>query len=83
MTVVDVFAALGDPIRLAIVERLRREGELPAGEIAKPFLVSWPAVSRHLKTLEHAGLTERRVDGQRRIIRLRPEALEALREWAT
>ena len=77
----QVFGALADPIRFAIVNKLLEEGELPVGALAEPFSVTAPAISRHLRVLENAGVVERRIDRQRRIIRVRPEALEALEKW--
>lgn len=74
------FAALADPTRRAILERLA-EGEATAGELAAPFAISQPAVSRHLKVLEEAGLISRRVDAQRRPARLEPQALAELDAW--
>ncbi len=74
------FAALADPTRRAILERLA-EGEATAGELAAPFAISQPAVSRHLKVLEEAGLISRRVDAQRRPARLEPQALAELDVW--
>jgi DNA-binding transcriptional ArsR family regulator len=76
-----VFGALSDPIRLAIVERLLSEGEHSAGEIAKPFAVSKPAISKHLRVLEQAGLIERRIERQWRVCRVRPEAIRAVGDW--
>lgn len=76
-----VFAALSDDTRLAIVNRLLEDGELPVGTIAAPFSVTAPAISRHLRVLETAGIVERRVDRQRRIIRVRPEALGVIGSW--
>ncbi|MBJ3777696.1 ArsR/SmtB family transcription factor [Acuticoccus mangrovi] len=76
-----VFAALSDDTRLAIVNRLLQDGELPVGAIAAPFSVTPPAISRHLRVLETAGLVERRIDRQRRMIRVRPEALDVISEW--
>lgn len=76
-----VFGALADPIRLAIVERLLREGERSAGEIAEPFAVSKPAISKHLRVLEQAGLIERRIERQWRVCRVRPEAIRAVDDW--
>lgn len=64
-----VFAALADPTRRAILARLA-EGEAPVQELAQPFAMSQPAVSKHLKVLERAGLVERGIDGQRRPARL-------------
>lgn len=76
-----VFAALADPTRIAIVERLVREGDRTAGELAEPFAISKPAISRHLAVLEKAGIVEREVDRQWRRIKLRPEALGAMADW--
>jgi DNA-binding transcriptional ArsR family regulator len=74
------FAALADPTRRAILARLAR-GETSVGELAEPFDVSGPAISRHLRVLESAGLIERRVDAQWRLCRLRGEGLRAANEW--
>ena len=76
-----VFAALADPTRLAIVERLLSEGERTAGEIARPFAISKPAISKHLRVLEAAGLIERRVERQWRPCRVRPDAIRAVNDW--
>ena len=76
-----VFSALADPTRLAIVERLLAEGERSAGEIAAPFAMSKPAISKHLRVLEDAGLIERRVDRQWRVCRVRPETIRAVDQW--
>lgn len=76
-----IFAALADDTRFSIVSRLLEDGELPVGAIAAPFSVTPPAISRHLRVLESAGLVERRIDRQRRMIRVRPEALERIAEW--
>ena len=76
-----VFGALCDPTRLAIVERLLVDGEHSAGEIAAPFAMSKPAISKHLRVLEEAGLIERRVERQWRIVRVRPEAIRAVDQW--
>ena len=74
------FAALADPTRRAILARLAR-GEAPVGELAKPFSISLPAVSRHLRVLERARLIERRVDAQWRVCRLRPQPLRVAADW--
>ena len=78
-----LFAALSDPSRLTIVERLMREGEKTAGELAEPFAISAPAISRHLGVLEKAGLIERRVERQWRKFRVRPDAIVAIDDWVT
>jgi DNA-binding transcriptional ArsR family regulator len=77
----SVFGALADPTRRAIVERLLAKGELAVGDIAAPFAISMPAISRHLAVLQRAGLIERRAERQRRFIRARPEALAAAESW--
>jgi len=74
------FFALADPTRRAILARLS-EGEASVGELAAPFEMSQPAISRHLKVLERAGLVSVGQDGQRRPRRLEPEALDEAKEW--
>ena len=76
-----VFAALADPTRRAIVERLLAGGDLTVGAIAKPFRISAPAITRHLQVLEAAGLIEKRVEKQFRIVRARPEPLRTVGSW--
>jgi DNA-binding transcriptional ArsR family regulator len=76
-----VFAALADPTRRAIVERLLSGGDLTVGEIGKPFRISAPAITRHLQVLESAGLIEKRIDRQFRVVRARPEALRPVGSW--
>ena len=76
-----VFAALSDPTRRSIVRRLA-DGEATVLELAEPFPISLPAISRHLKVLERAGLISRGRDGQRRPCRLRPEPLVEIAAWA-
>jgi len=74
------FSALGDPTRLQILSRLA-EGEATVSELAAPFPISLPAISRHLKVLESAGLIERDRDAQYRPSRLQVEPLGAASEW--
>ena len=76
------FAALGDPTRFAIVERLMTNGELSAGELQDVANVSAPAISRHLRLLREAGLIRQRVDAQRRIYSIEPEAIRAIGTWS-
>jgi DNA-binding transcriptional ArsR family regulator len=76
-----VFAALSDPTRRSIVRRLA-DGEATVLELAQPFPISLPAISRHLKVLEEAGLISRSRDGQRRPCQLRPEPLVDIATWA-
>ena len=74
------FSALADPIRRAILTRLA-EGEATVNELAAPFPVSLPAISRHLKVLERAGLIVRGRDAQWRPARIEPAPLEEAMEW--
>ncbi len=75
-----VFAALADPTRRAILSRLAA-GKASVNEIAAPFEMSQPAVSKHLKVLERAGLIERGVEKQRRPARLKAEPMAAAVSW--
>ena len=75
-----VFAALADPTRRAILSRLA-VGDASVNQIAAPFEMSQPAVSKHLKVLERAGLIERDVDKQRRPARLKAEPMAAAVRW--
>lgn len=74
------FAALADPTRRAILARLA-DGETTVSELAKPFDISGPAVSKHLKVLEHAGLISRGRDAQWRPCKLEPAALKNVDAW--
>ena len=74
------FAALADPTRRAILARLAL-GESSVTELAEPFRMSMPAVSKHLKVLEHAGLIARGREAQWRPCRLKPEALKGVDAW--
>ena len=75
-----VFAALHDPTRRAVLERLR-DGPRPVGEIARNLPVTRPAVSQHLKVLKDAGLVADRSEGTRRIYSIDPKGLGAMRAW--
>jgi DNA-binding transcriptional ArsR family regulator len=75
-----IFGALADPTRRAILERLAG-GDATVGEIRAPFAISQPAVSRHLKVLESAGLVSRRRQGTANLSRLEPEALREADGW--
>jgi DNA-binding transcriptional ArsR family regulator len=81
MTQLDAaFAALSDPTRRAILARLA-QGEATVQDLARPFPISQPAISRHLRVLEDAGLIETRIDGTSRPRRLNPEAVAQLWDW--
>jgi DNA-binding transcriptional ArsR family regulator len=77
-----VFGALSDPIRRAILSRLTT-GEATVAELAAPFRVSQPAISRHLKVLEQAGLISRSRRATARLSRLEAEPLREATEWLT
>jgi len=77
-----IFAALADPTRRAILSRLAN-GQASVNEIAAPFEMSQPAVSKHLKVLERAGLIERDIEQQRRPARLNAQQLAAAVNWLT
>ncbi len=74
------FAALADPTRRAILARLAL-GEATVNELAKPFEMTQPAISQHLKVLEEAGLIVQRVDGTKRPRRLAKPGIEAMDQW--
>ena len=76
----QTFSALADPTRRAIVLRLAA-GDATVGELAKPFAISGPAVSRHLRVLEDARLIERRVDARWRVCSLRRDRLAEAERW--
>jgi DNA-binding transcriptional ArsR family regulator len=74
------FSALADPTRRAILAQLA-QGEATVMDLAKPFEMTQPAISQHLKVLERAGLVTRRRDGTKRPRRLAKEGLEAMDRW--
>jgi DNA-binding transcriptional ArsR family regulator len=74
------FSALADPTRRAILARLAL-GETSVSELAKPFEMSMPAVSKHLKVLEHAGLISRSRDAQMRPCKIEAQALKQADDW--
>ena len=80
MSLDTTFAALADPTRRAILARLAL-GEASVNELAEPFDMSQPAISKHLKVLEHAGLISRGRDAQRRPCRLETRALDDANVW--
>ncbi len=79
-TLDQTFGALADPTRRAILARLA-SGEATVGELAKPFDISLPAISRHLKVLEDADLITNERVGKHRHCRLKPDALVAASNW--
>ncbi len=81
-TLSATFQAIADPTRRTILARLA-QGEATVQELAEPLPISQPAVSKHLKVLEKAGLVERRRDAQRRWCRLQARPLREVAVWAT
>ncbi|MEZ5963706.1 MAG: metalloregulator ArsR/SmtB family transcription factor [Planctomycetota bacterium] len=79
-TLSSTFAAIADPTRRAILSRLSA-GEATVTELAKPFDMSMPAITKHLQVLERAGLVTRSRDAQRRPCRLRPQGLKVAADW--
>ncbi|MGE0451545.1 MAG: ArsR/SmtB family transcription factor [Vicinamibacterales bacterium] len=75
-----IFAALADPTRRAILARLSA-GEAPVKDLAEPFELSGPAITKHLKVLERAGLISRSREGQQRPCHLEPRALAPAADW--
>lgn len=75
-----LFSALADPTRRAILARLAT-GEAPVKDLSEPFELSGPAITKHLKVLERAGLISRTRAGQQRPCRLEPKALEPAADW--
>ena len=76
----DAFSALADPTRREILARLR-SGQASVNELVAPFRMSQPAISRHLKVLERAGLITRRAQGTKRLCALAPGALAQIDQW--
>jgi DNA-binding transcriptional ArsR family regulator len=77
----DVFAALADQTRRAIVADLARHGSRTVGELAAPHAISLPAVSKHVSVLQRAGLVDRRRDGRSQICTLNPRSLQSASAW--
>ncbi len=75
----DVFGALADPSRRAILARLA-QGEATVGDVAAPLNMALPSVSKHVRILERSGLIQRRVEGRRHWLRLRPDGLRTAGE---
>lgn len=80
LSMAQIFSALADPTRLSMVERLN-VGPALVSDLARPFAMSAPAISRHLRVLERAGLIHRAVRGRHHWIHLNPTALSAMGSW--
>jgi DNA-binding transcriptional ArsR family regulator len=76
----DVFVAIADPTRRALLDRLR-QGEQPVKELAEPFEMSLPAISQHLQVLSEVGLVSQRRAGRQRFYRVNPEPLKQVYDW--
>lgn len=81
--VTAIFAALADPTRRRILVRLSSTGEGRVTALAKPFRISLPAISRHLRVLEKARLIDRRREGRVHVIRVRSAGLKPAQDWMT
>jgi DNA-binding transcriptional ArsR family regulator len=79
----DVFFAIADQTRRALLRRLAEEGEKPVTELMKPFRMSQPAVSKHLRCLRQAGLVRRRREGRHRFYSLNAGRLRQVHDWVT
>ena len=77
----DVFAAIADPTRRAMLERLAREGERNVTQLMAPFPMSQPAVSKHLRVLRDAGLVRRRKAGRENLYLIETDRLHEVRDW--
>lgn len=77
----ETFFAISDPTRRQMLSRLAARGEMSVAELAQPFQISPPAISKHLRVLERAGLLTRRREGRVRRCQLRAEPLQEAAEW--
>ena len=77
----DVFSAVADPTRRAILDRLRR-GPAPVNDLASGFRISRPAISKHLRVLRGARLVREKKEGRQRIYQLEPERIQEVAKWA-
>lgn len=76
-----IFSALSDPTRREMIARLSNRGRMSVAELSEPFPVSKPAITKHIKKLEQAGLLTRHIDGRIHYCELRPEPLEQVASW--
>ncbi len=79
----DVFFAISDRTRRALLRRLADEGEQPVTELVRPFSISQPAISKHLRCLHSAGLVRTRSQGRRRLYRLEANRLRQVFDWVS
>ena len=77
----DVYLAIADPTRRALLLRLAKEGERSVSELLKPLPISQPAVSKHLRILREAGLARSRKQGRRRLYAIEPDRLRQVFDW--
>lgn len=78
----DVFQAIGDPTRRALLDRLQ-QGEQPVKQLAEPFAISLPAISQHLQVLCEVGLVTQQRSGRQRLYRLNPTPLKQVSDWVS
>ncbi len=79
----DVYAAIADPTRRALLLRLAHEGERNVSELLEPFSISQPAVSKHLRILREAGLVRRRKEGRVRLYAIEASRLQEVYDWVS
>ena len=79
----DVYAAIVDPTRRALLLRLAKEGEKNATELLEPFSISQPAISKHLRVLREAGLIRSRKEGRLRIYEVEADELRQVYDWVS
>lgn len=79
----DVFAAIADPTRRAMLMRLAREGERNVSQLMEPFAISQPAVSKHLRILRQAGLVSSRKAGRENLYDIQASRLSDVRDWVS
>jgi DNA-binding transcriptional ArsR family regulator len=79
----DVYLAIADPTRRALLLRLAREGERNVSDLLEPFSISQPAVSKHLRILREANLVRSRKEGRERLYAIEPRALRQVYDWVS
>ncbi len=79
----DVYTAIGDPTRRALLRRMADEGEKSVTELLEPFSISQPAISKHLRILRDAGLVRRRKEGRMRLYEVEASSLRQVHDWVS
>ncbi len=83
LPVADVYTAIGDPTRRALLLRLADEGEKSVTELLEPYSISQPAISKHLRILRDAGLVRRRKEGRMRLYEVDASSLRQVHDWVS